>query len=93
MYPCFSGEFVTNCKFWIVRISGIVEGHRKKLFIAAVGCTGIEPVTSCLSSMRSEPTELTPLIPFGETKVIIHGNLGKGFGWGLVGLWLRVSDY
>ncbi len=28
--------------------------------IMLVGCTGIEPVTSCLSSMRSEPTELTP---------------------------------
>ena len=26
----------------------------------SVGCTGIEPVTSCLSSKRSEPTELTP---------------------------------
>lgn len=25
-----------------------------------VGCTGFEPVTSCLSSKRSEPAELTP---------------------------------
>jgi hypothetical protein len=30
--------------------------------ILGVGCTGIEPVTSCLSSKRSEPTELTPLL-------------------------------
>jgi hypothetical protein len=45
-----------------------------------VGCTGIEPVTSCLSSMRSEPTELTPRFPFGETKVNIHWKLSKGSG-------------
>ena len=29
---------------------------------ASVGRTGFEPVTSCLSSMRSKPTELTPHI-------------------------------
>ena len=32
-----------------------------RVLLDPVGCTGIEPVTSCLSSMRSEPTELTPL--------------------------------
>ena len=40
--------------------------------------------------MHSEPTELTPLSPFGKTKVIIRGNLSKGFGMGVVELWLRV---
>ena len=44
----------------------------------SVGCTGIEPVTSCLSSKRSKPTELTPLIPFGKAKVIIQEDTGKG---------------
>ncbi len=29
-----------------------------------VGRAGIEPATSCLSSMRSKPTELTPLLNF-----------------------------
>ena len=34
-------------------------GCQRKLRRARVGRTGIEPVTSCLSSKRSEPTELT----------------------------------
>ena len=38
------------------------EKHKwqKKSSKKFVGCTGFEPVTSCLSSKRSEPAELTP---------------------------------
>ena len=53
-----------NC-FSIVSVEEIKKGvinwsHVEYAFLS-VGCTGIEPVTSCLSSKRSEPTELTPL--------------------------------
>jgi hypothetical protein len=34
-----------------------------------VGRTGVEPVTSCLSSKRSEPTELTSLL---NVKIIFN---------------------
>jgi hypothetical protein len=34
-------------------------------------------LTSCLSSICSELSELTSLFPFGKAKIIIHGNLSK----------------
>ncbi len=37
-----------------------------KVFLAIVGRAGIEPATSCLSSMRSKPTELTPQFIFSR---------------------------
>jgi len=43
----------------------------------------------CLSSMRSEPNEQTPLIPLGKAEVIFHWNLGKGFCEIGVELWLK----
>ena len=44
---------------------GVINCSKVEHAFQIVGCTGIEPVTSCLSSMRSEPTELTPL-PVGK---------------------------
>ena len=48
-------------------------------------------MTSCLSSMRSEPTELTTLFPFEKARIRIHGNLGNRFFGGVVELWLKIK--
>ena len=52
---CFSSVSVEEMK------KGTTNCINVDYAFLSVGCTGIEPVTSCLSSKRSEPTELTPL--------------------------------
>jgi len=39
--------------------------------------------------MRSEPTELTPLVPYGIAKAIIQRRLSKRLDYEVVELWLR----
>ncbi len=50
-------------------------------------------MTSCLSSTRSEPTELTPQSPRGRAKVIIQRNKGKGFFGKCRGPWMTQNHY
>ena len=42
-----------------------------KILTILVGCTGIEPVTSCMSSMHSKPTELTSPLPDESFRVVL----------------------
>ena len=66
MKNCFSTVSVEETK------KGISNCFNVDYAFYVVGCTGIEPVTSCLSSKRSEPTELTPRTLTGIAKLIIH---------------------
>ena len=46
-------------------IKNDLQPNSRKSLVISVGYTGFEPVTSCLSSKRSKPTELIPQVGVG----------------------------